>query len=288
MKNISVPDKLKKAYLEAEKFARSHYENFPVISLLLPKPIRKHVAVVYKFARLADDIADEGKFTPTERINKLKSFRSKLDEAIHGNGENDFWRSLEFTIASFELSKENFYKLLDAFEQDITKKRYKDFSDLLEYCDNSANPVGRIILEFFDIRGGETFNYSDKICTALQLTNFYQDVKIDLQKGRIYIPQNEIEKYDLSENSFEKYKISANFKSLIKYQIERTKVLFDEGENLLRFLPGSLKRQIKWTILGGREILKKIENINYDVLAIRPKLTKSDYIRLMIKALRNN
>jgi len=272
---------IESAYQEAINFAKSHYENFPVISFLLPKNIRKDVAVIYQFARQADDIADEGDLSPDERLKQLEEYRNSLIQSLEGNPSNKFWASLAQTIKDKKLTSSNFLKLLSAFEQDVTKKRYNDFTELQNYCDNSANPVGRIILELHGIFDAEAIQYSDSVCTALQLTNFYQDVSIDIQKNRIYIPNNELQNFSITENRFLLKEINVNFMHLMQFQIERAEKLFDNGSNLLTKLPWRLKRQIAWTIKGGEAILKKIRNYNFDVLNFRPTLSKKDFIKLL-------
>lgn len=269
------------AYQEALNFAKSHYENFPVISYLLPKSIRKDVAITYQFARQADDIADEGDITSEERFHQLAEFRNSLIQSLEGNPSNKFWAALAQTIKDKKLTSSNFLKLLTAFEQDVTKNRYNDFAELQNYCDNSANPVGRIILELHGIFDAEAIQYSDSVCTALQLTNFYQDVSIDIQRNRIYIPNNELQNFSISENVFLLKDINVNFINLMQFQIERAEKLFDDGSNLLIKLPWRLKRQIAWTIKGGEAILKKIRNNNFDVLNYRPTLSKKDFIKLL-------
>ena len=276
-------------YSKAIKFSQSHYENFPVASLFLPKNIRKHVAVVYNFARNADDIADEGEYSIKERIQHLEKYRYQFSEALQGNYANEFWKALHNTIISFNLSEKYFFDLLSAFGQDITKHRYETFIELLDYCKRSANPVGRIILEFFDIiRHDKAIEYSDAICTALQLTNFLQDVSVDYKKGRIYLPITEIKKYGVNESSFLEKRNDANFKNLLTFQVNRSSELFEKGKNLLPLLPKRLRFQISLTILGGEEILRKIRKIDYDVLNIRPKLSKIDYVKLLAKAFIKN
>ncbi|MCL5027506.1 MAG: squalene/phytoene synthase family protein, partial [Bacteroidetes bacterium] len=199
------------AYHNAFKFAKSHYENFPVVSLFLPKVLRKHVAVVYQFARQADDIADEGSANLDLRIENLERYEEQLKNCVAGKFENNFWYALNNTISEFKLTPKNFFDLLKAFKQDTTKTRYDSFNEVLNYCEHSANPVGRIILEFFGIRETETVKYSDSICTALQVTNFYQDVSIDFLKNRIYISLDEIKTYGVELNQFELKKNNANF-----------------------------------------------------------------------------
>ena len=272
---------IESAYQEALNFTKSHYENFPVISFLLPKEIRKDVAVIYQFARQADDIADEGDLSPDERLKQLEEYRNSLIQSLEGNPSSKFWMALAQTIKDKNLTSSNFLKLLTAFEQDITKNRYNDFVELQDYCSNSANPVGRIILELHGIYDNEAVQYSDSVCTALQLTNFYQDVSIDIQKNRIYIPNNELQNFSITENMFLLKEINVNFINLMQFQIERAEKLFNDGSYLLIKLPWRLKRQIAWTIKGGEAILKKIRNNNFDVLNNRPTLSKKDFIKLL-------
>jgi len=272
------------AYTNALNFTKSHYENFPVVSFLIPKNLRKHIAIIYQFARQADDIADEGNLTPEERLAQLNKFTKDFSNALSGNCSNDFWKALVSTINQFNLTHQLFFDLLTAFKQDVTKKRYSDYEELLNYCKHSANPVGRIILELFNIRDEALMIYSDNICTALQLTNFYQDVKVDYEKNRIYLPEDEMKNFGVTKNIFTLSKINSNFKKLLLFQTKRTRQLFGEGKKLLSNLPGLLKYEIKWTILGGEEILNKIEKLDFDVLNNRPKLNKIDYFLIMIKA----
>ncbi len=272
------------AYKKALKLAGEHYENFPVVSFFLPSYLRKHVAVIYWFARTADDIADEGDISQDERKNKLEEFGENLSKSLAGSPPDEMWFCIRDTIEKFSLSPDNFYNLLDAFRQDIFISRYKTFDDLIYYCQRSANPVGRIILEFYNIRSEKAFGYSDDICTALQLTNFYQDVSVDIKKNRIYIPQAEMQNFSISEKIFENKEINDNFRNLLKFQLDRTDNLFSNGRKLLPFLPFRLKLQIKWTIMGGERILKKIRQSGYNVLKIRPSLTKSDVITLIFSS----
>ncbi len=273
------------AYETAVKFAQAHYENFPVVSFLIPKHLQKHVAIIYWFARTADDFADEGNFSEDERIKKLDEFENRLTQLLNGNPDNNFEVALKNSIEERKLSPEHFYNLLKAFKQDVTKKQYENYNELLCYCENSANPVGRLILELFDIRDENAFLLSDKICTALQLTNFYQDVSIDWEKGRIYIPRDELKKYKVGKIVFELKENNLNFKLVLEANVKRTEKLFSEGRGLLKYLKGRLKREIAWTILGGEKILNKIKRIDYDVLNRRPELTKFDLSFLFISSL---
>ena len=250
------------SYKKALEFAKNHYENFPVVSFLIPHRFQKDVAIIYWFARTADDFADEGIVPENERLNNLDNFENRLTDLLNEKYENEFDKALSETIKTRKLSHENFYNLLKAFKQDVVKKRYADFSEVLEYCKNSANPVGRLILELFGIRNKEAFDASDNICTALQLTNFYQDVKIDYKKGRIYFPINEMERFGVTENMFCMNENTRNLEQLVKFNVERTRKLFNNGHQLFEHLSGRLKVEITWTALGGERILDKIEKNN--------------------------
>lgn len=272
------------AYEAALRFARTHYENFPVVSFLIPAELRKHVAIIYWFARTADDIADEGTMEEAERLKKLNEFEARFNQLLKGQYSSEYEQALHQTILQKDLSPKYFTNLLKAFRQDVIKKEYRNYDELLAYCDNSANPVGRLILELHSVRNDEADLYSDKICTALQITNFLQDVTLDYEKGRIYLPQDEIKRYGIDKNMFEESKINLNFKRLIEFNVNRTQLKFDEGRKLLKFLSGRLKFEIKWTILGGEAILNKIRKNDYNVF-IRPSLTKMDFINLLMRSL---
>ncbi|MCF8260530.1 MAG: squalene synthase HpnC [Melioribacteraceae bacterium] len=273
------------AYRQATKIAKSHYENFPVVSIFVPKELRKHVAVIYMFAREADDLADEGNESAEIKLKKLDLYASKLSESLKGDAVNPFWKALNFTVIDKKLSPQYLFDLLDAFKQDLVKTRYTDSEELYDYCKRSANPVGRLILELYNIRDENLNRLSDKICTALQITNFIQDVSIDLAKGRIYIPNENQTKFGVSEADFQLKKSGENFKMLIQSETESLLMLYDEGKELIDYLPIPLNKQIKWTINGGEKILKKIREIDYDVLNYRPKLTKWEYFTIGLKAL---
>ncbi len=278
---------IRKAYRNAIKFTKSHYENFPIISFFIPHKLKKHIAVIYQFARQADDIADEGNYPYDFRLMLMENYKNKFTQSLKGIYDDYFWMALVNTIYKMQLTQKYFYDLLSAFQQDITVTRYKTFDDILNYCERSANPVGRLILELFNIRNEEAIEYSDAICTALQLTNFYQDISLDYKKNRIYIPMDELKKFDISENVFELKKNNINFQQLLKYSIERVKEFYYKGEKILRYLPRELRFQIKLTILGGEKILEKIEQINYNTLNVRPLLLKKDILKIIYNALLN-
>lgn len=275
---------LENAYKNAIDLATSHYENFPVVSLLVPKYLRKHIAIVYQFARHADDLADEGEFSQEERLSRLEKYEADFKNCLGRKFADEFWFALAETINLFELTTDSFTNLLAAFKQDVIKKRFDSYEEILFYCRHSANPVGRIVLELYGIRNENLFSYSDSICTALQLTNFYQDVKIDIDKNRIYIPLDELEKFSVTEEQYMNKKFDANISSLMKYQIERAEDLFHQGRDLITHLPGLLKHEIKWTVLGGLEILRIIKINNYDVFNHRPELNRTQMLKLVLKS----
>ncbi len=275
----------KEFYNKAISFAKAHYENFPVISFLIPKYLQKHIAVIYWFARTADDIADEENLTEEERLKQLNEFENNFTTALNGKPKNEFEAALAASIKEKNLTVSLFYNLLKAFKQDVEKKRYENFDEVLDYCKHSANPVGRLILELYNFREEQPFELSDKVCTALQLTNFYQDLQVDFQKGRIYLPEDEMQKFGVAEKSFELKENSLNLQRLLRHNIGRTELIFNEGKGLLKFLKGRLKLEIGWTILGGEAILKKIKKLNYNTINVRPKLNKTDYFLLAVKAM---
>jgi squalene synthase HpnC len=280
---MTINQEKEKAYNEALHFAKTHYENFPVVSFLIKKELRKDIAIIYWFARTADDLADEGTISEEIRLQNLDSFQLRLDELLKGNFNSGFELALYTTIKERQLTVQLFYDLLSAFRQDVTKKRYSSFSELLDYCRRSANPVGRLILELHNIRNEDANKSSDNICTALQLTNFYQDTRIDFQKGRIYYPVEEWEKFGVREADFSYNITGKNLRSLVKFNIERTGKLFEEGRNLLKYLSGTLRYEIGWTILGGEAVLRKITLSDFDVLKNRPKLKAVDFVILLSK-----
>jgi squalene synthase HpnC len=270
-------------YKKALNLAKFHYENFPVVSLMVPKVLRKHLAVIYWFARTADDFADEGNHSDEERLINLSGLEKRLQNLLNNSCISDLEFALSNTIKTKNLSFEHFSNLLKAFKQDVTKKRYSNFKEVLEYCSNSANPIGRLFLELLNLKDEKALYYSDRICTALQITNFVQDTSLDYEKGRIYYPQDEMQKFGVSEKMFELRENNLNFNHLVEFSIARTQQMFNEGKNLLPYLNGRIKFEIAATIRGGELILKKIKEQNYDVLNIRPVLSRTDYFKLFIK-----
>jgi len=274
------------AYKQALRFAKNHYENFPVVTFFIKKELRKHIAIIYWFARTADDIADEGSFSIEERIERLNLFELRFLNSLQGNFTDEFDKALYKIINERNLSKQHFLNLIKAFRQDVVKSRYENFDDIIYYCSLSANPVGRLILELHNIKEENAFRLSDKICTALQLTNFYQDTIIDYAKNRIYYPVEEMKKFNVTEKVFELKDFSLNLQSLVMLNVDRANKLFIEGTAISKYLSGRLNYEIKWTIEGGIGILNKIKKNNYNIF-IRPELSKKDFFILLIKSFVN-
>ena len=270
--------------------ARKHYENFPVASLLIPKSKRKFIAAVYAFARIADDIADEGDLNHKKRIEKLIEYKNHLiNKSI--NAIYPHFPAVFHTIESNSLTLKNFTDLIDAFIQDNQKNVYQDWNEILDYCSKSANPVGRILLEIFEIRNEQAFFYSDKICSALQLTNFFQDLKIDLQRNRFYLPQNLLSKYNLTNDDLLTFvktnQVDDRLRNALNEAISFTENMFIEGKNLLDYLSGLFKLEINLTIQGGMKVLSKIKENNFDPIKHRPKLKKLDWLAIILKVIFN-
>jgi squalene synthase HpnC len=268
-------------FRHCEKIARNHYENFPVASRFVPKDMRKYVWAIYAFARIADDYADEPGYTLAERIDNLNKWDQYLAECYNGNPTHRIFAAVAETAERFQIPIELLQNLLSAFRADVTVKRYVTFEDLLGYCQNSANPIGRIVLMLFNYRSETMMQYSDSICTALQLTNFWQDVSVDLQKDRVYIPLEDLEEFDYSEQDLFERKLNDNFRNLLAFEVQRTAELFVEGKPLLSKVGSDISRELKLTWNGGTGILQKIHKLEYNVLTKRPKLSIFDKIGLL-------
>src|SRR6266436_3587147 len=262
-----------------------HTENFPVASVLLPAALRHPVSLIYRFARTADDFADEGDLQPHERLARLESFRAELRrlEAGHSPG-SPLFRELGEVVAAHRLPLAPFYDLLDAFSQDVTKQRYATFAELMDYCRRSADPVGRLMLHLYGESDARNVACSDAICSALQLVNFWQDVEIDYAKGRIYLPQDEMARHRVTEQHILNKKCDEAWRELMRFQVERTRQMMLSGKALGRALPGRVGLEIRATIQGGLRILQKIENADYDVFRRRPVLRGLDWPLLLCKA----
>lgn len=272
-------------YKNAQILASSHYENFPVAGLLIPKNLRQDVAIIYWFARTADDLADENEFPAEHRMEALDAFEERFHALMNGAYQNDFEAALHATIQSRNLTPELFLALLTAFRQDVVKKRYATMHELMDYCSRSANPVGRLLLELYGIRDAAAAERSDAICTALQLTNFWQDVSVDILKGRIYVPQDYMEEYGVTVEMFHrKGDTSAELRLCMAELISYTETLFEKGEGLLPYLSFRFRWEIALTIEGGRKILAKIKKIKYNTVPNRVRLRFHNIFELIIRS----
>ena len=278
----------------------NHYENFPVASLLLPKRLRRPIQHIYWFSRSADDIADEGDHDAAWRLEQLQSYRDALQQ-IQSNQldlANDDPRYAIFTplapvILKHQLPISLFTDLLTAFEQDVTIKRHPDYAALNDYCTHSANPVGRILLHLYNELRPDSLTMSDAICTGLQLTNFWQDVAIDWEKDRVYIPTQTLDQFDLSEayiaaRCSQQTTITTDNKNwlrMMQQQVQSARQLLTSGMPLAARLPGRIGLELRLIILGGLRILERLDQVDYDVFTQRPKLAKADWLLLCSRLL---
>ena len=295
-KNIMKTPDIAEAYAECTRLAREHYENFPV-GRLVPRRMRPHVHAVYAFARHADDLADEGyagssatrggqdAMTPGERLAALDDWERQLLSPPGTPGLHFIFVALHETIRELNLPMSLFTDLLSAFKQDVVKRRYADFDEVLDYCRRSANPIGRLVLLLHSVREEALHRLSDHICTGLQLANFWQDVAVDLEKDRIYLPEVDRARFNVTEADLFQKKATPGYRDLLRFQVERTQEIFNAGEPLTRQLHGLLRVEIRLTWLGGVEILHKIRRQNFDTLTCRPKIGKMDMAALFCRAL---
>ncbi len=266
--------------------AVDHYENFPVASLLLPRRLRRPIEAIYRFARSADDIADEGCASNEERLAALAEFNFELDRIERGEAPlGREFQTLAGVIGQWQLPLSLFRDLLDAFAQDVVQKRYADYNELLDYCRRSANPVGRLLLKLVGRDSEENLQRSDCICSALQLINFWQDIAIDWQKERVYLPQTDLDRMGVSESQIAKGRWSAQWAALMDFEIERTRSLMREGAPLVHDLPGRMGWEIRLTVQGGLRILEKIQSRRGDIFGERPVLRALDWCLLSKRAL---
>ena len=275
---------IQEAFAFCEHLTRAHYENFPVASFLIPRSLRPHVAAIYAFARIADDYADEGSLRPEERLQKLDDWKRKLEDCFVGSAEHPVFVALRESVRRVRLPQKPLADLLTAFRMDVTTSRYATFGDVRNYCEHSANPIGRLVLHLFGAASEEAVGYSDHICTALQLANFWQDVAIDWQKGRLYIPLEDVERFAYSEEGIARKSLNDSFRALMRFELDRTRALFLEGKPLLGIVPHRLRFELRLTWLGGMRILEKIQDAGYDVLTRHPKISTADKLALVARA----
>ena len=261
-----------------------HYENFPVASVLLPARLRKPVELIYRFARSADDFADEGSRPDQERLMLLGSYGDELRMIERGERSRvPLFQDLGKTIKQYNLPVQLFHDLLSAFAQDVTKKRYAVYNELLDYCRRSANPVGRLLLVLFEAATPQNLRWSDNICSALQLINFLQDIDIDHANGRIYMPQDELARFGVNEALIAARKSGDAWRNFMTFQINRTRRILLDGAPLGRALNGRIGLEMRMIIAGGDRILTKIASVHGNVFQHRPVLRAWDWPLMLLR-----
>jgi squalene synthase HpnC len=267
--------------------AVDHYENFPVASFLLPRRLVPAVEAIYAFARSADDLADEGDAAPAERLAALNAYEAGLDAIAAGAPPRDpMFQRLAAVLTEYGLPQRPLRDLLSAFKQDVVTHRYPDFARLQDYCRRSADPVGRLMLALYGVNDAASLRASDAICTALQLINFWQDVAIDIAKGRIYLPQDDMARFGVTVDAIEQGRLDPAWRALMRFEVERARALMLEGAPLATTLRGRIGWELRMVVQGGLRILEAIERADYDVFRRRPRLKRLDWLVVGWRAIR--
>ncbi len=272
---------------EAETYCRrlasSHYENFPLISWLLPKKLHQHFCNVYAYCRWADDLADEVN-NPQESLQLLSWWNAELVQCYAGTTWHPVFVALQQTIDEFQIPLDPFEQLISAFEQDQRVWEYNTFDELLDYCRRSANPVGRLVLFVCGKHNEYTIHWSDLVCTGLQLANFWQDVNRDFNIGRVYLPQQDCRRFNYTRQDIENRVTNSAFLELMKFQVQRTRRYLFAFELLVLELPSRLQVEVELFARGGLKILDRIETIGYCVWDTRPTVSKWDILGLFLRS----
>jgi squalene synthase HpnC len=284
------PYRVTRSYTSAEareycaRLAKSHYENFLVASVFVPRKLRQDFYNVYAYCRISDDLGDESG-GPENALPLLDWWEEELDSCYVGSPRHPVFVALAETNAKYDIPKEPYSDLLKAFRQDQVKTRYQTFEEVLGYCKYSANPVGRLVLYLGGYRDEERQRYSDATCTALQLANFWQDVARDYSIGRIYLPLEDMERYNVAESEIAERRFTPAFGDLLRFECGRTQGLFDEGMKLLPMIDRRLRLDIEMFSRGGQEVLRMIAAQGYDVLTTRPKVSKRRQVSILVSRL---
>lgn len=281
---VHPPVSLAEARRYCRQLARTHYENFTVVSMLLPAELVRHFQHVYAWCRFADDLADETG-AAQRALALLRWWREETLQMYRGHARHPITVALHETVVRFQIPSKPFLDLIFAFEQDQLVKRYATFAQLLEYCKCSANPVGRLVLYLCQTHTPENAQLSDQICTALQLANFWQDVLLDLNKGRIYIPEEDRRAFGVTEGDMQSRLFTPEFARLMQFEVNRTRAMFHAGAPLVERVPPELRIDIELFVQGGLAILRRIESVHYNVLAKRPTVSKLYKGWLFLRAL---
>jgi squalene synthase HpnC len=266
-----------------KQLAESHYENFHVATWFLPQALRPHFHAIYAYCRISDDLGDEVGDSSTA-LALLDLWGRELDACYEGRARHPVFVALAETIRACSIPKEPFADLLVAFRQDQTVTRYRTMRELLEYCRFSANPVGRLVLYACGYRDEERFRLSDATCSALQLANFWQDVRVDFSKGRVYLPQDDMQRFDVPEETIARGVATPAFRALLDYEVDFARRLFEEGLPLIEIVSRDLAVDLDLFSRGGLEILRAIERRDYDVLSARPAISKRTKLVLVLRA----
>ena len=277
------PPTLAEAREYCRRLARSHYENFSVATWFLPRRLRQHFCNVYAYCRISDDLGDETN-DPAASLQLLDEWEQELGACYAGHPRHPVFVALAETLRQFDIPQKPFADLLKAFRQDQIVIRYETFSDLLGYCENSANPVGRLVLYVCGYRDPERQALSDFTCTALQLANFWQDVTVDWQKGRMYLPLEDLQRCGVSEQEIAEAHNSPSFCQMMKFEVNRAREWFRQGLPLIKKVDSSLAADIELFSRGGQEILNAIERQGFGVLGRRPVISKRRKLSLVFRA----
>ncbi len=278
-----VPPSLEEARTYCERLAKMHYENFSVATWFLPSGLRQHFYNVYAYCRISDDLGDEVG-NAQQSLELLDQWEIELNACYAGSPRHPVFVALAETIRQCDIPKHEFSDLLIAFRQDQTVTRFEMFNDLLDYCRYSANPVGHLVLYLCGYRDAERQQLSDYTCTALQLANFWQDVTVDYQKGRIYLPLEDLRRFGVNEQEIAQRSTSPEFIELMKFQVQRAREWFNRGLPLVKMVSKELAIDLELFTRGGQEILNAIERQGYDVLRERPVISKSRKLLLVLRA----
>jgi squalene synthase HpnC len=266
------------------RLAHEHYENFTVVSRLVPKALRQDFCNIYAFCRTADDLGDEVGDTQLA-LQYLADFRRQTEACYTGNTRTAVFTALSETIARHDIPRQPFLDLISAFEQDQHINRYETFDQVVDYCTRSADPVGRLVLYLAGYRDPQRQTLSDKTCTALQLANFWQDVRRDiLDRNRIYLPADSMRKFGVDEQQIRAGRCDDHYRDLLKFEVDRCQALFDQGQALLPLIHTQLRSQISLFSRGGQAVLEAIRRQNYDTLTHRPSLSRPQKLGLMGRA----
>lgn len=265
-----------------EKWAKTHYENFTVGSLLLPRHLRRHVHILYAYCRYVDDLGDEA---VGDRSALLDDWERDLERCFSGQPQHPLLQDLQGTIQAFELPVGPFLRLIEANRIDQRVHRYNTFDALLHYCEHSANPVGHLFLALLGYHDARRKRLADATCTALQLTNFWQDVAKDYAMGRVYIPEEDLRRFGVTESTLAAGVATSAFRSLMEFECERTRTLFAQGLPLADTVRGRAKVDVRLFTFGGLSVLDRLRAVDYDVFTRRPVVTAAQKLRLFLSAL---